>query len=344
MEVLILSKTKYGQSQYCIGGITLTNFKFIRLLNPGGYYQPIDTELNIGDVWDITFNPSTNTKAPHNEDVIVNSKRFVKHIYDLKTYIKSIGVKIWKGSVFSIFDSHLKWTGSGSGYLSENQSNLPNNSVGFWIPDEDLTFNNGYYYITGKKLNYKGALNPKPIIPKGSLVRLSLAKWWCPDDFHEARCYLQLSGVYIDKPKPISKPKPSITKEKIYIENILMSSDKPTSPIYKTNTSNRTYTSPSSNSKNTSGGCYIATVCYGSYYANEVCEFRDFRDFTLNKYELGRKFIKFYYNHSPAISDKMKPYKMLNNGIRIILLNPLLKIIKTFKLNKKTHPNNVYKK
>src|SRR5690625_2500749 len=344
MEVLILSKTKYGQSQYCIGGITLTNFKFIRLLNPGGFYQPIDTDLNIGDVWDISYSPSANTKPPHNEDVIVNSKRFIKHIYDLKTYIKSIGVKIWRGSVYNVFDGNLKWTGSGSGYLSENQSNLPNNSVGFWIPDEDLTYNNGYYHIAGKKINYKGATNAKPIIPKGSLVRLSLAKWWCPDDFYESRCYLQLSGVYQDKPKPISKSNPTIKQDNLDIDSIFKSIEKQRPISYNSPTPKTTYTSSNSSSKNTSGGCYIATVCYGSYYANEVCDFRDFRDNTLNNYSLGKKFIKLYYKYSPAVSDKIKPYGTLNKSIRIIILNPLLRIIKTLKLNKKTHPNNVYKK
>ncbi|MGY0408787.1 MAG: CFI-box-CTERM domain-containing protein [Polaribacter sp.] len=88
----------------------------------------------------------------------------------------------------------------------------------------------------------------------------------------------------------------------------------------------------------------MATVCYGSYYANEVCEFRDFRDNTLNNYSLGKIFIKLYYKYSPAVSDKIKPYKTLNKSIRVLILNPLLKIIKTFRLNKKTHPNNVYKK
>ncbi|MDM1370281.1 CFI-box-CTERM domain-containing protein [Myroides marinus] len=342
MEVLILSKTKYGQSQYCIGGITLIDFKFIRLLNSGGYYQPIDTELNIGDIWDITFSPSTNIKAPHNEDVIVNSKTFVKHIYDLKTYIKSIGIKIWKGSVYNIFDGHLKWTGSGSGYLSENQLNLPDNSVGFWIPDEDLIYDNGYYYIGNKKLNYKGATNPKPTIPKDSLVRLSLAKWWCPDGFYESRCYLQLSGVYQDKPKPITVEKPIV--KNLDIENLLKSIEKPKPINYNAPLSRSTYTSTNTNSKNTSGGCYIATVCYGSYYANEVCDFRDFRDNTLNNYSLGKKFIKLYYRYSPAVSDKIKPYKNLNKSIRVLILSPLLKIIKILKLNKKKHHNIVYKK
>jgi hypothetical protein len=55
MEVLILSKTKYGSTLVCVGGICVSNKQFISLLNQGGYYQPADTQFNIGDIWDITF-------------------------------------------------------------------------------------------------------------------------------------------------------------------------------------------------------------------------------------------------------------------------------------------------
>ncbi len=39
--------------------------------------------------------------------------------------------------------------------------------------------------------------NPPEIIPQGTLLRLSLAHWWTPEDADtEERCYLQLSGWY----------------------------------------------------------------------------------------------------------------------------------------------------
>ena len=78
MHVLILSKTEYGASQYCIGGIVISNHQFIRLLEPGGYYQPRNTKLEIGDIWDIDFQNAQSTREPHNEDVIVISKTYVK--------------------------------------------------------------------------------------------------------------------------------------------------------------------------------------------------------------------------------------------------------------------------
>ena len=45
---------------------------------------------------------------------------------------------------------------------------------------------------------YVGFADPIERIPKGALVRVSLARWWRPDDAPdmEERCYLQLSGWF----------------------------------------------------------------------------------------------------------------------------------------------------
>ena len=87
--------------------------------------------------------------------------------------------------------------------------------------------------------------------------------------------------------------------------------------------------------KNTSGSCYIATLCYNDFYADEVCIFRDFRDNTLNKTKFGRLFVIRYYKFAPKLTEKLENLKVLNKAIKHILLNPLLIIIKIFKLDKK---------
>ena len=91
MEVLILSKTKYGTTQVCVGGICVNNKQFVRLLNQGGFYQPADTKFNIGDIWDVSFTSVTTKREPHNEDVIIHSYKFIRKIYPLETYIKNMG-------------------------------------------------------------------------------------------------------------------------------------------------------------------------------------------------------------------------------------------------------------
>jgi len=116
-------------------------------------------------------------------------------------YLKvKLKIKIWKGSSDVLFDGNLQWTSGGSGYISEN-GGIPTSSVGFWIPDKDLTrkdFNDKVRYsypLRWRNISYVGFQNPVDLIPAGTLVRVSLARWWSPND-NEERCYLQLSGWY----------------------------------------------------------------------------------------------------------------------------------------------------
>jgi hypothetical protein len=332
MEVLILSKTKYGNTQVCVGGICINNKQFIRLLNQGGYYQPADTQFNIGDIWDITFTVNPNRKEPHNEDVTIHTYKFVRKIYQLETYIKNMGVPIWRNNISNIFEAKILWQKNGKGYFSENIKNYPSHSVGFWISDIDLKYSNGSYIYknngVSRQIVYKGNQTALQIIPKGRLIRLSLAKWWKPEDSDiEARCYLQLSGWYEDQAEPVKKVE--------------------VKPIVKTPTVTKAYELPkyevpkyqapktTQQPKNTSGSCYIATLCYDDFYADEVCIFRDFRDTTLSKTKLGRQFIAKYYVFAPKLTAKLENQKILNKVIKHLILNPLLTIIKTFNLDKK---------
>lgn len=342
MEVLILSKTKYGTTQVCVGGICVNSKQFVRLLNQGGYYQPADTKFNIGDIWDINFTVNSDRKEPHNEDVTIHSYTFVRKIYSLETFIKNMGVPIWKNNVANIFEGKILWQGNGKGYFSKNIKNYPIHSVGFWISDVDLKHQKvGHqdFYIyqnngVSRQIVYKGNQSILAVIPKGRLIRLSLAKWWKPENSDiEERCYLQLSGWYEDEPEPAKKieSNPFIVSKPIAKPQPTTKSYEPPkyqSPRYE---AKKTIQQP----KNTSGSCYIATLCYDDFYADEVCSFRDFRDATLSKTKLGRQFIVKYYHLAPKLTTKLENYKTFNKVIKYIILNPLLTIIKTFKLDKK---------
>ena len=50
-----------------------------------------------------------------------------------------------------------------------------------------------------------------------------------------------------------------------------------------------------------SGGCYIATAVYGSYNCPEVWTLRRYRDLSLSKSFLGKRFIRIYYSTSPTV-------------------------------------------
>lgn len=75
------------------------------------------------------------------------------------------------------------------------------------------------------------------------------------------------------------------------------------------------------------GGCYIATMAYGSYEHPQVLELRKFRDEILQKTFLGRIFIKTYYFISPKLVQILKNKKTINIFIRKFL-NQFIKIIK----------------
>jgi len=206
MEVLILSKTHFGPNSVCVGGMLLENNRYVRLLKPGrtgGWYQYADTPLHIGQVWDIRFNTSDIIIEPHNEDVIIQNQTYLRTIDNLPQFILNRNVPIWRGNINNIFEGKLTWANTGAGYLSKNSNVHPSHSVGFWLSDRALSFENDHYVysinslLRGRKLKYKGIPDAIATIPENTLIRVSLAKWWKPDNStQEERCYAQLSGWY----------------------------------------------------------------------------------------------------------------------------------------------------
>jgi hypothetical protein len=203
MDVLIVAKTNWG-AYFCIGGIEIQTNKYIRLMDLNGGYQPSNTPFKVGQIWDITHKPTPGV-PPHVEDVQITSQRYIDTVIPNQYILDNC--KIWQGDLNEIYDSKLKWE-NGSGFLSD-PNNLPANSVGFWQTDKDLILNYSYgkysykynynnIFKKDKKMPYKGEIQPIATIPAGTLIRLSLAKWWNPPDkpTMEKRCYLQLSGWY----------------------------------------------------------------------------------------------------------------------------------------------------
>ena len=202
MEILITSKTHKGKAA-CVGGMIISNNNFVRLLNPGNWDQYADTDFDIGDIWDIKFVKRKDVDPPHIEDIIIHSKNYLRKIENISDFISNSGVTIFRGSPNRIFNGLLGWTGNGGGYIGD-RDNLPDNSVGFWISDKDLELNDKHYhYPSGdeftptKRFPYVGFEPTVEAIPAGTLMRISLARWWKPEDSEiSERCYLQLSGWY----------------------------------------------------------------------------------------------------------------------------------------------------
>jgi len=75
-------------------------------------------------------------------------------------------------------------------------------------------------------------------------------------------------------------------------------------------------------------GCFIATVCYGSYESEEVRILRNYRDQKLSNTIIGRMFIRIYYSISPRLASFIADRKLLKRFIKS-LLEILVNKIKT---------------
>jgi hypothetical protein len=109
-----------------------------------------------------------------------------------------LNVPLWQGLPTVLFDGLLQWTSSGSGYVARTADPQPRQSVGFWIPDKPLKLcgDKYYYYERLYRLPFIGFQPTPDELPAGTLLRVSLARWWSHDADAEEKCFLQLSGYY----------------------------------------------------------------------------------------------------------------------------------------------------
>ncbi len=225
MNALIVAKT-HLTGGVCVGALA-ENGRFLRLMDEKGAHQPFDCPYEVNQVWDLTVRKAHKIKPPHLEDVKVLHKEYKRTLTYGRTMhqvLKKCHVKIWEGNPDVLFDGCLSWTAKGSGYISRDGT-IPEHSVGFWISDNDLTKYNVFekvryrYLIPSglRSLPYVGFENPAHVIPSGTLLRVSLARWWDKEGEKEERCSLQLSGWYdlYQKNKAVGKGKKEYNRNAI---------------------------------------------------------------------------------------------------------------------------------
>jgi hypothetical protein len=211
MEVLIVSKT-HMSSAACVGGLVLSNNRYVRLLNPGNYNQPTDTEFEVGDIYNLTFSDRINMHQPHIEDVILSSKTFVRRVDNMSNFLTQKNIIDWNGHINNLFGGLLSWTNSGTGYIPE-AGQMPNKSVGFWIADKDLirvSFENKvrFRYPNGanyRNISFVGYQDTSATIQAGTILRVSLSRIFPPENSEITTprgYYLQLSGWYQGRQHP----------------------------------------------------------------------------------------------------------------------------------------------
>jgi hypothetical protein len=194
----------------CVGGLDVENKMLVRILDINGFHDLKDEcPYNIGDVWEIEYSRHQRRPLPHSEDIcVVNKKKTgtLRQNVTIPEVLNKLNFNIYKGSIRNTFEGKLKSTGGGTYYISVDS--VPTHSTCFWLSDREITRND---YNTKIRYRYNDEIrpwsynliyvgledNPVPIIPKDTLIRLSLANWWSSDGSeNEKRCYLQLSGWY----------------------------------------------------------------------------------------------------------------------------------------------------
>ncbi len=222
MRVLIVAKTRMG-SGACIGAITETG-ESVRLIPfNADPHDGANRKYEVGDIWKITGEPETSLIPPHNENFVVHSKSRLYRTQDTRELISAIELlmppKI--GPPRMLYEGLLQNTERGRLHIAK-QNGIPIYSTTFWRPDLPLTLDiekqrPRYRYPTengGCTFTFGGFQEPLEIIPADTLLRVSLAHWWRPEDKPEVekRCYAQISGWFFEKAtqeeqKPLRKEK-----------------------------------------------------------------------------------------------------------------------------------------
>lgn len=204
--VLIVSKTKMANG-VCVGGINEQSGELIRLHNERGGNLTADAPYEIGDRWEMSVKTAWNVReAPHIEDKQTSPIKKIENvgISGIIDYVMNhnLGNRLYTGSLNGTFDGCLQ----SRTYVTKDC--VPGFSTQFWITNETLKHvvssdekKKDYYIYRELKIKYVGFLPAIARIPKGAIVRLSLAHWFNGNGaWPEERCYLQISGWYIPQP------------------------------------------------------------------------------------------------------------------------------------------------
>ena len=217
MRVLIVAKTRMG-SGACIGAITEIG-ESVRLIPfNADPHDGANREYEVGDIWEITAEPETSLIPPHNENIVVHKKSRLHTTRDTKNLISTIELLMppKTGHPRELYEGLLQNTKSGRLHIAK-QSGIPPYSTTFWRTDQPLTLDTEkqklrYRYPTGNggcTFTFGGFQEPPETIPAGTLLRVSLAHWWRPEDIPEVeeRCYAQISGWFLEESKQeVQKP------------------------------------------------------------------------------------------------------------------------------------------
>jgi len=207
VKVLIVAKTRQGGGA-CIGGITFEGQSVRLIAHDAATNEHVGLEYQVGEVWDIEAAPPARIVPPHVENVIVQGKRRLGAMPGPIPFIEERLPPVI-GGVELLYEGLTNCAPGGALFIAQ-RTGVPAYSTTFWRPDQPLQRDEDskrirYRYPTpdgGRTLTFVGFQEPVDVIPAGALVRVSLAHWWRPRDAGdeiEQRCYVQLSGWFLEK-------------------------------------------------------------------------------------------------------------------------------------------------
>ncbi|MDQ1301538.1 MAG: ATP-dependent helicase RecQ, partial [Chloroflexota bacterium] len=209
MRVLIVAKTRQG-SGACIGGITFEGQSVRLIAANAATNEHAGLEYSVGEVWEIEATPAAQVIPPHVENIVVHARRRLGAMPGPIPFIEERMPPV-AGGIARLYEGLAQSVPGGPLFIAQ-RTGIPAFSTTFWRPDQPLQRDEEskrirYRYPTpdgGRTLTFVGFQEPLDLIPAGTLLRVSLAHWWRPRDAGdeiEQRCYVQLSGWYLEGQK-----------------------------------------------------------------------------------------------------------------------------------------------
>jgi ATP-dependent DNA helicase RecQ len=215
MKVVVVAKTRMG-SGACVGALSFEGRSLRLVAADRDTNDHFNMDYQVGEVWEIESNEDAGIIPPHVENVVVYSKRYIAPMVEIHKFIEAQMPPI-PGEVEVIFNGLTQATKTGTLYIAE-RTGIPDRSTMFWQPDQPLVRDDDqkrirYRYPSkegGSTLTFVGFQEPIPEIPAGTILRVSLANWWRPQEKpdDELRCYVQISGWFFkdSHQEPILSP------------------------------------------------------------------------------------------------------------------------------------------
>ena len=203
-DIVVVGVTRMGPVA-CVGALdceTGASYRLVRL--DGRAPFELDTDLRPGAVLSVDLLGPAKLDPPHVEDVAIGAVRRIGRMEPLalaRFVLRTSQAPIWRGGFDRLFDGTLR-PHKGLTVALRRGHRLPGCSTGFWIPDQPLvrTGDDRFLYLQDNVPLFEVksvAIEPilEQTLPAGSLLRMSLARWFKPAGKVPEACWLQLSGM-----------------------------------------------------------------------------------------------------------------------------------------------------